>query len=369
MTDISRRRLALAAAGTGLSAMLAPARAQQPKPALQPIVYAFATKSMSPIVANIVIPEILGYYGEEGITVNAIPLGSNATVMATLDSKRAEFGVGVPSFQLPIIAKGEKLNVINVMEHTYPSKYGLAVMPGSPFKTIEDLKGKRLGVSGLGESEYQVGRAVMRLIGLNGDTDVSWLAVGENGIAGEALRRGDVDALFYYDTGFGAIEALGIALRYIPLPANLPKVGGLYISTTPAILREHRPWVVGVARGMLKSRIFIQENPEAAAYAFLKMYPESAPKGKTVQEQVNALMAPIVKRAPLFTNYDKSGHKPGYINAEEWTDEITFAGLGSKLTPKDAEILYTNSVIDEANAFDAEKIRREAKNYPLPYKK
>jgi NitT/TauT family transport system substrate-binding protein len=334
---------------------------------LAKIKFAFATKTVSPIVINIVIPEKLGYYAEEGISVECIPLGSNQAVMAGLDAKRVEFGVGVPSFQLPLVANGDKLPAVNFFEYTYPFKWAMAVKPNSPVKTLADLKGKKIGVTGFGLSEYPVGKAVLRLAGVDPEKDVTWLAVGEQTRAGQALDRGEIDALFYYDTGFGAIEAAGIKMRYVDLPNDVPKVGGLYLSTPRSTLKEHRNWAVGLARGVAKASLFIRTNPEAAAYTYLQMYPEAAPRGKSLEEQVNAILTPVLKRMPLYVSYDKTQRQWGRISPKEWLEEVQFAGLESKI--KDTKIFYDNELIDEINKFDAPKIIAQAREFKLPYKK
>jgi len=333
---------------------------------LKQIRFGFATKAVSPIIVNVLIPERLGYYREEGLTVEAIPLGSNAAVMRSLEQKRVDFGTGVAAFQLPILARGEELPLINFFEFTYPFKYAMAVLPDSPAKSMADLKGKRLAVSGFGMAEYPIGQTLMRLAGVDPEKEVSWLAVGEGVTAGLALQRGEADALFYFDTGFGTIESAGIKLRYLPIPPGVPQIGGVFFSTHRDMLRDHRDRAIGFARAAARAQIFIQENPEAAAYLFLQMFPEAAPKGVSIDKQVSAIMSSIVKRAPFYSPFDKSITKWGYIKESEWFDEIKFAGLEGKINNPSA--MYTNDLIDDINRFDAESIRRQAGAFPLPYK-
>jgi NitT/TauT family transport system substrate-binding protein len=363
---IHRRALlksAAAAALSPLAAALAPsARAAE----LDSIKFGFATKAVSPILINILIPEKLGYYAKEGLSVECIPLGSNEAVMASLDAQRIQFGVGVPSFQLPLVAKGDKLPAINFYEYTYPFKWAMAVKPDSPVKSLADLKGKTIGVTGFGLSEYPVGKAVMTLAGFNPEKDVAWLAVGEDTRAGQALDRGDIDALFYYDTGFGAIEAAGVKMRYIPLPDDVPKVGGLYLAGTETMLKQKRKWAVGLARGVAKASLFIRSNPEAASYVFLQMFPEAGARGKPIAEQVRAIMVPVLKRMPLYVDYDKSQRQWGRIKSAEWQAETKFVGVEDKI--KDTSRFFTNDLIDEINTFDAAEVVAEAKDFKLPFK-
>ena len=363
MTTIDRRTVLAGAAATATAALAANARAQTK---LDKVRFGFATKTVSPIVGNIIIPEKLGYYAREGLSVECIPLGSNQAVLAAIDAKRVEFGVGVPSFQLPMVAKGDKLPGVNFYEYTYPFKWGMAVKPDSAFKSLAALKGKRIGVSGFGLSEYPVGKAVMNLAGMNADNDVDWLAVGEGVPSGQALERGDIDGLFFFDTGFGAIEAAGIKLRNLDMPANVPKTGGLYLSASKETLAQQRKWAVGFARGVAKASVFTLANPEAAAYTFLQMFPEAGPKATALEDQVKAIMVPILKRMPLYASYDKSVTQWGRIAAAEWKDEVGFLGLEGKVG--DTSAYWTNDLIDEINQFDAEAIKAEAKAFKLPYR-
>ena len=331
---------------------------------LEKIKFGFAQNAISPIVINFIVPQFLGYYKDEGIDVELVTLGTNAAVMANLDQKRIEFGVGVPSFQLPLAAKGERVPGINFYEYTYPFKWAIAVKPESAYKTVSDLKGETIGVSSFGVTDFPIGKAIVRLNKMDPEKDVKWLAVGEGVTAGQALIRNAVSSLVYFDTGFGQIEAAGIKFRYLTLPDNVPKVGGLYISASKEMLEKKRKLAVGFARAVAKASYFIQSNPEAAAYMFIKLYPEAAPRGMPLAEQIKAVSIPIKKRMALYTHYDKSISEIGKTTAAEWADEIEFLGLKEKI--KDTSPFYTNDLIAEINKFDPKKIMEDGKNFKIP---
>jgi len=331
---------------------------------LEKVRFGFAQTAVSPILINFIVPQYLGYFKDEGLDVELVTLGTNAAVLASVAQNRVEFGVGVPSFQLPVVAKGEQLPAINYFEYTYPFKWAVAVKPDSSVQSLKDLKGKTIGVSSLGVTDFPIGKALMRLSGLDPEKDVQWLAVGEGVTAGQALQRGSIDALVYFDTGFGQIESVGLKMRYLPLPANLPKVGGLYISASKEFLDTRKKTAVGFARAIAKGSLFVQQNPDAAAYIFIKQYPEAAPRGKSLSQQIEAVRIPVTKRAPLFTHYDKAVTDLGRISASEWQDEIDFLGLDGKI--KDPSALFTNALIDDINKFDRQKVSEQAKNFKIP---
>ena len=332
---------------------------------LQKVSLGVGDKSMSPLNVDKIAPEYLGYFKAEGLTVEFVAAGSNAAVAGGLFSKRLQFGVGLANFELPVVAKGQKLPAINFFESAYPFKSAMAVSPDSPIKTFADLKGKRIGVSNFGVSNMAVAQVLLRVVGLDPENDVSWLAVGEGITAGSALQRHSIDALMHFKTSLGDIEAAGIPMRLLPLPAGAPMIGGSFMATPPDMLRDHRNWVVGFGRAMAKGHVFIQANPEAAAYIYTQMYPEALPPGLSLPEQVKAIEVSIAKLAPLLSPYDPSVPM-GYMKSTEWQNELKFNAIDSaKINLGD---VYTNDLIKEINDFDHKKIEMEAKNFKIPYK-
>src|SRR3954447_7495268 len=352
---LNRRKVAQGI-GAGVTALAAPSlvRAQE----LRKIRMGFGIKSVNPIVINILISEQLGYTREEGLSFTPAALGTNANVQIALDKGDIEFGVGTPSFQFPLFAKGQLPPIVNYYEYTYPYKWDVAVKPDSGIQKYEDLKGKKIGVSDLGTTDYPVTRAVLQNIGIDPDKDVTWTAVGAGVSAGVALQRGVVDALAYFDTGFGQIDAAGIGLRMLPRPKNVPLVGGLFISAKDSYLKQNRKTAIGFARAVNKASEFLLANPEAGARVFLKMYPETAPRGASEADAVKSVLFAAQRRIPLYRPpYENT--KMGFIREEELVTDAKFQGLDIK----DLKPLFTNDMTDEINNYDHGKIIEQAKSY------
>lgn len=354
---INRREI-LKSAGAATAALAAPSlvRAQE----LRKVRMGFGIKSVNPIVINVLIGEGLGYNREEGFTLIPRPLGANANVHIGLDKGDLEFGVGTPSFQLPLYAKGELPPIVNFYEYTYPYKWDVAVKPDSGLQRYEDLKGKKIGVSDLGTTDYPVTRSVLKNLGIDPDKDVQWIAVGQGVSAGVALQRGVIDALAYFDTGFGQIEAAGIAMRMLPRPNDIPLIGGLFLSARADFLKANRKLAIGYARAVAKSSEFLLANPEAGAKVFLDLFPETAPRGASQEEGVKSVLFAAWRRIPLYRPpYPDT--KMGFIREKEFLDDAKFMNL----TIADVKPLITNELIDEINDFDRAKIVADAKAYKI----
>lgn len=325
---------------------------------LKTVRFGVGLKALNAIVINCMIGEQLGFNKDEGFTLKPMALGSNNNVQVALDRGDIDVGIGVPSTFLPIIAKGEWQGAKLFYEYTYPYKWDVAVLPNSPIKTYKELKGKKIGVSSFGGTEYPVTRHVLARLGIDPDKDVSWVSVGGGLPAGLALQRGVIDALAFYDTGFGQIEAADIKLSYLPRPANLPMIGGQFLMAPEATVKNDPKLPVGVGRSIDKASRFLLANPEAGAEAFLKMVPQAAPRGASEDAAVKAIVQSITRRmriyAPPYPNA-----KWGSINEQEFRTEAEM----NHLEIKDFTSLYTNALIGQINDFDLAKVQAEATAY------
>jgi NitT/TauT family transport system substrate-binding protein len=325
---------------------------------LKTVRFGVGLKAVDAIVINCMIGEQLGYNKAEGFTLQPMPLGTNNNVQVALDRGDIDVGIGVPSTFLPIIAKGEWQRAKMFYEYTYPYKWDIAVLTGSQIKNYQELKGKKIGVSSFGGTEYPVTRHVLSHLGINPDKDVAWVSVGGGLSAGLALQRGVIDALAFYDTGFGQIEAANIGLTYLPRPANLPMIGGQFLMAPASMVANDPKLLIGVGRSIDKASRFLLVNPEAGAAAFLKMVPQAAPRGASQESAVKAIVQSIARRmriyAPPYPNT-----KWGAINEQEFKTEAEM----NHLAIKDFAPLYTNNLIDQINDFDLAKVQAEATAY------
>ncbi len=352
--NVTRREIAC---GTGaLAAMLAAPRAFAE--GLQPLRFGIGLKAINAAVINIVIGEALGYNKAEGFTLHPKALGNNSNVQVAIDRGDVDIGIGVPAFELPLLAKKQWPDDVNFYEYTYPYKWDVAVLPDSKIASYEDLKGKKIGITGFGGTEYPITSTVLKSLGINPATDVKWVAVGQGVAAGVALKRGAIDALAYFDVGFGGIEAAGIALKFLPRPAKIPLIGGQFLTAKRSLLKANRKLVIGFGRSVAKASTFILANPAAGAGVFIKMFPQAAPRGASNEQAVKAVLTSIGRRIKLY-NPPYAGAAMGSINPAEFTVEASL----DKLAVKDAGPLYTNELIAEINNFDHRAIAAAAANW------
>jgi NitT/TauT family transport system substrate-binding protein len=347
------RRTALAALGSAALAASGTRPRAQDFPVLR---FGVSTNPMTPGSITQVIGEYLGYNKEEGFRLVATTYSSNPNVMNAFDRGEIDVMNGTPAFQLPLFIRNEIGPFRYYFQYGYPYKWDIAVLPDSPLKAYEDLKGKTIGVSQFGSSEYPVTKALLKRLNIDPDHDVTIVAVGQGALSGDALRRRRIDALAYYDYGFGLIEGTGLSLRMLARPADLPLFGGNFLTVKPDFLKANRKLVVGYGRSNAKAAVFVSANPVAAAKAYLALYPDGAPRGLSPEDAAKTILPPIERRLKQFAP-PYPGTKLGYIRPQEFVEEAKILGLPAA----DFSSIYTNDLIDEINDFDAEKIKDQAR--------
>jgi ABC-type nitrate/sulfonate/bicarbonate transport system substrate-binding protein len=127
-----------------------------------------------------------GYYAEEGIPVEII-------LMAGLTATRAVIGNSVEfgSASNPTAAvQGAKLKMLMVFNDKPPGVF--AAQPS--IKSVNDLRGKKVGGSTVGSLEYGWMKELLPKFGLQLEKDVTFLPIGSTSTRYTALRAGTIDA-------------------------------------------------------------------------------------------------------------------------------------------------------------------------------
>jgi NitT/TauT family transport system substrate-binding protein len=321
----------------------------------------WCSRTVSSAASPFAIATKLGWYRKAGIAVELAPLPGSTDCVKTVATKEVMFSL--PSVEPLAIIRPQGVKA-KVFYTAYQGNiYGIAVPKSSPIKTMQDLKGKSIGVISMASAGVIVARALAADAGLNPDGDVRIVVAGEGAQTAALLRTNQVDALSQFDTQYAMVENAGVDLRLLDTKAidRFPSNGFVALEET---LKSNRKEAVAVAQGYAMGTVFAIANPEAAIRILWDVFPQTKPTGK---DEATALKDDVKVLEARAANWklEKAGvTKWGENSVKNYADYVDFLAKWGVLKEKvPAGDLVTNELIADINAFDAAAIAKEAKNY------
>ena len=242
----------------------------------------------------LVVADQLGYFKAEGLDVELHDLADGAQAMQAVASNATDVCCG--SFERPLLlqGKGQLFRAIVLLGRAPQIALGVSTRGVPDYKTIEDLKGRKWGVSSLDSSTHLVASTVLARAGLTA-ADVSFVRVGAGASAVVALRGAQIDALSSTDPAMTMLEQRG-EVKIIADTRTLKGTQQLFGGPMPAAC-------------LFAANEFVQKNPnttQALSHAIvhaLKWLQTAGPGDiiKTVPEDAYLLG----DRALFLASFDK----------------------------------------------------------------
>jgi ABC-type nitrate/sulfonate/bicarbonate transport system substrate-binding protein len=216
----------------------------------------------------------LGIFKKHGLTLNIQDFGGGSKMAQALTAGSIDIGDGAGT-EMAFVAKGAPM--MTICESTAPAPFlGIGVPWDSTIKTLDDLKGKRIGVSSPGSFSEWSAHVLARKKG--------W---GENGVTAIAIGGGAAPSLAAFKTN--QVDA-SISTASVFLAMEKTKEGRL--------LAPVSTYEGNVASGALfASNDIIAKNPDAVR-AFLAGWIETV-------AYMRAHKAETVKIEAKITNFDE----------------------------------------------------------------
>lgn len=321
----------------------------------------WCARTVSSAAAPFAIANKMGWFKAAGFEVELVPLPGSTDCVKFVGTR--ELPYSLPSVE-PLASFRPQGLLARVFYTAYQGNiYGPAVPADSPIKTLADLKGKKIGVQAMASGGVPVMRAIAANRGLNPDTDISIIVVGEGAQAAALLRAKQVDALSLYDTAYAIIESAGVPLRRLEAKEidRFPSNGFIALDET---LASNRAQAIALAQGYAKGTIFAINNPEAAVRILWEMFPQTKPTGK---DEATALRDDIKTLEARIANWklEKAGVSRWGENSEaNYAAYVDFLLKWGVIKQKvDVRDIVTNDLIADVNNFDPAAIAAAAKAY------
>ena len=203
------------------------------------------------------IAEGQGYFKQEGLDVTIADFAGGSRALQAMIGGSADIVSGAFEHTINMQVKGQRLRAFALQGRAPQIVLGINPKTMPNFKSVAELKGKKLGVTAPGSSTNVLANFVLAKVGLK-PGDVSIIGVGTGSGAVAAMRTGQIDAISNLD----------------PVITLLTRSGDLRIVSDTRIVAE-------------ADKVFGGPMPAGCLYtqqSFLDKYPQ------TTQALANALV-------------------------------------------------------------------------------
>jgi len=190
---IRRRHLLAVTAASAALPMLSPAQALEKAK----LTIAVGGKNLL-YYLPLTIAEQLGYFKAEGLDAQIVDFAGGSQSLRALIGGSADVVSGAFEHTLNMQAKGQHLRAIVLMGRAPQIVLGVNPKTMPHFKSVADLKGKKIGVTAPGSSTNVMANFVLAKAGLR-PSDVSFIGIGAGSGAVAAMRAGQIDAISNLD--------------------------------------------------------------------------------------------------------------------------------------------------------------------------
>ena len=314
----------------------------------------WCARTVSAAAVPFAIATKLGWFSQAGLKVELVPLPGSTDCTKLVAT--GELPYALPSIEPLVVLRAQGVKVKNYYTAYQGNIYGIAVPVDSPIHSLAELKGKRIGVTAMASGGVPVARALAAAQGLNPDTDIRIIAVGEGAQAAALVRQGAVDALSQFDVMYSLVEAAGTKLRRLDnsLIAKFPSNG--------LIAREDRlaakpDEAIALARGYAMGTLFALTNPEAAVRILWEVYPQTRGTGRAEDEALATDTKTLLARAPNWKLEAGNVTRWGENSEANYDAYVDFLVKWNVVPQKIAATdLVTNGLIEAINRFDAASV-------------
>ncbi|MGD9988910.1 ABC transporter substrate-binding protein [Pseudonocardia sp.] len=315
-------------------------------------------------VAVFAVAQKMGYFSEEGLTVDTINADGSVAAVQAVASGSGSITASDTGSLLAAAQKNVPITTIGGLVQNWP--WQIATKTDSPIKSGADLKGKRLGVISLASGSAPYARAFVKAAGLDPQTDVELVPVGVGAQAAAALNGGQVDALALYTQAYTVLELSGTKLAYLDNPDIFDGIRSLSWAVSTSAFKDSPETYGKFLRAAYKAMTFSAANPEAAMRIGYQVFPQilgGADPATRIANDTQTLETWIKTATPL-SGEPASWKDWGAISDAEWAKTQTYTQEAGQITgPVQLDTLWDPSQLGTANQFDAAAVVKQAADY------
>ena len=194
------------------------------------------------------------FFKPEGLNVLPVLFRSGPTAMQALVSGSIQFSTGFGTGTRAAMAGAPVKGIVGFNNKPAFILYGRRE---SGIRSIADIKGKKIAVTGVGSTTDYAARAILTNHHVDPDKEVSILAVGSESVFA-ALQKGAVDAAILWAPGFAIAEKLGM-VRLQSL-ADIMELPGSGVVVSDQLIKENPLLIKKFLRGTIKGFHYVHDS-------------------------------------------------------------------------------------------------------------
>jgi NitT/TauT family transport system substrate-binding protein len=317
---------------------------------------------LSLFYSPLIVADELGYFGD--LKVEFVRFGGGSEVVRQVATGRAD--IGFAQANAIVLGQNQEGDAGIPVRYFYMldtrDNNALAVPIDSEIQSIEDLRGKTIGISSPTASNVPIFYAVLSRHGIDPDFDVSWLPVGLGASHAHALSRGEIDVSATNTMRHASYAAAGVELRQLDVPEFKSLFSNGLLAHEDAFSDPRRREIaVAIGKGAAMGSLFCLTSPEACLDIVWKGHPGLIPTDVSEEEaredalrQLRARLGDIELRAEQDGRY-------GFYPEGAWEAYAAFlAEAGDLEGEPDYERVYTNELAEEISGFEQQKVIQDA---------
>ncbi|MCY4284506.1 MAG: ABC transporter substrate-binding protein [Thiotrichales bacterium] len=299
----------------------------------------------STVFYPLVVGEALGYFEEEGVTVNLLPSDTSIPYVAFVQNGQADLSMLDQNETLSAVLAGANINTVYEVMQNAPE--GIAVLADGGATDMGGLKGTAVGL--VSDRDRAFLQAAMAAEG-HSINDVETVILGESGpVLARAITNGDVSAIAGSVFDWAGLQAAGIELNLIT-PEDLLAAPANTFAMDASKIEEKREAMEGFMRAWSKGIHVSTLRPDVVE----KMLREAVPEEWEDEAAGKSLLEGVI---PMNIS---STERYGDVQTQVWTDiQPRMIEAGAISGKVDVNTFLNDTYIEAANDFDRDEVAAE----------
>lgn len=307
----------------------------------------------------------LGFAQEEGLEVEIVDCGIPGAAVTALLQGRGDVTIVNTVFNFSFRERGEPLR--SFFGYLRRMNRSFVVPEESGIRDVKDLSGKQVGLFALDHLKFA--RAALAEHGVDAEAEVDFKVYRnkrsyEAAEMIEALRKGEIAAIWLLDVLLGHFMTGGAPIRSLPSPRVESLTPSACLYSTDETLQRRQDALTRFGRAIAKTQVFCIANPEAAVRLLWKHVPQARPQ----PDEDESL---CFKRDLVSTQARMESHKLregddqryGFIDGkgmQRWQEFLLETGEIKQKLPLEEH--YENGFADAYNDFNRAEVIERARN-------